>query len=126
MAHRHSREAWSPKEALLGRDRRIFLRVPVKVACRMNNRLFGLESAGTTVNLSLGGVGVVAPVNWPEGSQVDVHLGDYGMRLEGLVVFRRDASPEFRYGVKFQRLKYRDLAKLRRILQKNHHGPLTI
>jgi PilZ domain-containing protein len=126
LAHRHSREEWSPRQALLGRDRRIFVRVPVAVSCRMHNRLFGLESGGTTVNLGLGGVGLLAPVNWPEGSQVEVHLGDYGMRLEGMVVFRRDAPPDYRYGVKFQRLGIRDLAKLRRILRKKHSGPLAL
>src|SRR5262249_10589895 len=90
LAHRHSREAWDPKEALLGRDRRIFQRVAVQIPCHMNNRVFGLESEGATVNLSLGGMGLVAPVAWPEGSQVQVRFGS--LELEGLIVFRKDTT----------------------------------
>ena len=53
LAHRHSRESWDPKMALSGRDRRVFQRVAVQIPCRMDNRLFGLESQASAVNLGL-------------------------------------------------------------------------
>jgi len=127
LSYRHSREAWNPRDALLGKDRRVFQRVSVQMPCRLDNRLFGLESDGATLNLSLGGVGLVAPVAWPEGSQVKVHLSD--MDLNGIIVYRKDpvlSSKDCRYGVKFQRLKMRDLLKLRKVLQKNYQGPLAV
>jgi len=127
LAHRHSRESWDPKMALQGRDRRVFQRVVVQMPCRIDNRLFGLESDGATVNLSLGGVGLVAPVTWPEGSQVRVHLNE--LALDGLIVFRKDpilSNPECRYGIKFQKLRLRDLVKLRKVLQGNYQGPLAV
>ena len=126
LAHRHSRESWDPKQALQGRDRRVFQRVVVQLPCRMDNRLFGLESDGSTVNLSLGGMGLLAPVTWPEGSQVRVCFN--GLVLEGLIVYRKDpalASQECRYGIKFQKLRFRDLMKLRKVLQGNYQGPLA-
>src|SRR5438552_16326418 len=101
LAHKHSREAWDPREALSGKDRRVFQRVAVQTPCRMDNRLFGLESAGSVVNLSLGGMSLVAPVSWPEGSHVQVSFES--LVLNGLVVYRRDATSsdhEFRYGIK--------------------------
>ena len=127
LAHRHSRESWDPKTALQGRDRRIFQRVGVKIPCQMDNQLFGLESQASAINLSLGGMSVVAPVTWPEGSQVRVHFDR--LVLEGLIVYRKDptlASQECRYGIKFQKLRLNDLLKLRRILQGNFQGPLAV
>jgi len=61
-----------PSRRFLGKDRRVFQRISVQIPCKMDNQLFGLESEGSTVNLSLGGMGLVAPVSWPEGSQVRV------------------------------------------------------
>src|SRR4029077_17363051 len=88
LAHKHSRETWDPKAASLGKERRVFQRIPVRIPCKMDNQLFGLESDGSTVNLSLGGVGLVAPVSWPEGSQVRVSFN--ALVLNGLIVYRRD------------------------------------
>ena|SRR5579871_6692968 len=127
LAHKHSRESWDPKRALLGKDRRIFQRVAVQLPCRMDNRLFGLESQGSTTNLSLGGMALVAPVTWPEGSQVRVSFDS--LVLEGLVVYRRDptvSDKECRYGIKFQKMRYKDLLKLRKVLQNNYKGPLAV
>jgi hypothetical protein len=127
LAHRHSREVWDPKQALLGRDRRIFQRVSVEIPCRLNNPLFGLESEGSTVNLSLGGVGIVAPVAWPEGSEVRVQLGS--LSLAGLIVYRKDVSvsnTQCRYGIKFRRVRFRELLQLRRVLAQSHKGPLAV
>src|SRR5690242_9522298 len=90
LSYRHSREAWDPKQALQGRDRRVFQRVAVQIPCRMDNRLFGLESEGATTNLSLGGMALVAPVTWPEGSQVRVTFR--GVALDGLIVYRKDPT----------------------------------
>ena len=118
LAHKHSRETWDPTDALLGKDRRIFERISVQIPCKINNQLFGLESEGSTVNLSLGGMGLVAPVSWPEGSQVRVSFK--ALVLNGLIVYRRDAAAvneECRYGIKFQKLGLTDLFKLRKIIQ---------
>ena len=126
IAHRHSREAWDPKQALLGKDRRVFQRVPLQIPCQMDNRLFGLESKGSTVNLSLGGMGIVAPVSWPEGSHVRVSFGT--LVVNGLIVYRRDATAadqECRYGIKFQKLGMFELMKLRKVLKENYKGPLA-
>ena len=127
LAHRHSRESWDPKTALLGRDRRVFQRVAVQMPCRMDNRLFGLKSEGATINLSLGGMGLVAPVAWPEGSQVRVCFNE--LALDGLVVYRKDptlSSQECRYGIKFQKLRLKDLLRLRKVLQGIYQGPLAV
>ncbi len=127
LAHKHSRESWDPKQAFLGKDRRVFQRVAVQVPCRMDNRLFGLESQGSTLNVSLGGMSLMAPVSWPEGSQVLVSFG--ALVLDGLVVYRRDASAtnqECRYGIKFQKLGLSNLMKLRKVLQENYKGPLAV
>jgi hypothetical protein len=118
LAHKHSRESWDPKQALLGKDRRVFDRITVQMPCKIDNQLFGLESEGSTVNLSLGGMGLVAHVSWPEGSQVRVSFD--AIVLNGLIVYRRDASAtnqECRYGIKFQKLGLMDLFKLRKIIQ---------
>lgn len=96
----------------------------------MDNRLFGLESQGSTLNLSLGGMGLMAPVAWPEGSQVRVHLDSLSLVVDGLVVFRQEASEDSnaqcRYGVKFQRMGLKELLKLRRALRENYKGPLAV
>jgi len=118
LAHKHSRESWDPTQALLGKDRRVFQRIIVQIPCKMDNQLFGLESQGSTVNISLGGMGLMAPVSWPEGSQVRVSFDT--VVLNGLIVYRRDAAAanqECRYGIKFQKLGLIDLFKLRKIIQ---------
>jgi hypothetical protein len=125
-AHRHSREEWSPRESLLGKDRRIFQRIAVRLPCRMDSRLFGLESEGRMMNLSLGGMGLVAPVTWPEGSQVRIYLAALDLRMEGVIVFRAEGSEGFRYGVKFQRVGLPQLVKLRRALRQEFKGPLVV
>jgi hypothetical protein len=127
LAHRHSRESWDPKMALQGKDRRIFQRVSIQLSCRIENRLFGLESQASAVNLSLGGMSVVAPVTWPEGSQVRVLFNE--LVLNGLIVYRRDptlSNQECRYGIKFQGLRVTDLLKLRKVLQGVFQGPLAV
>jgi hypothetical protein len=126
QAHRQSREVWSPREGLLGRDRRIFQRIGIQIPCRMDSRLFGLESHGKVLNLSLGGVGLVAPVTWPEGSQVRVFLEGLDLRMEGLIVFRAETNDGFRYGVKFQRIGVHQLMKVRRALRQEYRGPLIV
>ena len=126
LAHRHSRESWDPKMALQGKDRRIFQRVSIQMPCQMDNRLFGLESQASAVNLSLGGISVVAPVTWPEGSQVRVHFET--LVIDGLIVYRKDATladQECRYGIKFEKLRLKDLLKLRKVLQRQYQGPLA-
>ena len=125
-AYRHSREEWSPKEALLGRDRRIFHRVTSRVSCRMTSRLFGLESAGTAINLSLGGAGVLAPVTWPEGSQIRFVLDEYKFDVGGIICFRVDSDQQFRYGIKFDKITMSELQRLRKILRERYKGPLAI
>jgi hypothetical protein len=93
----------------------------------MDNRLFGLESEASAVNLSLGGMSVVAPVTWPEGSEVKIRFEE--LELDGLIVYRRDptlADKECRYGIKFQKLHMTDLLKLRKVLQGNFQGPLAV
>jgi len=127
LAHRHSRESWDPKQALLGRDRRVFQRVAVQLSCRMDHRLFGLESQASAINLSLGGIALLAPVTWPEGSQVRVSFDEFV--LDGLIVYRKDpalSSTECRYGIKFQKLRLTDLLKLRKMLQSHYQGPLAV
>ncbi len=127
LAHKHSRESWDPQHALLGKDRRVFQRVPVEFPCKMSNQMFGLESEGASTNLSLGGIALVSPVAWPEGSQVRVSFNS--LELDGLIVYRRDvtvSNPECRYGIKFRKLCYKDLLKLRKMLQDNYKGPLAV
>src|SRR5688500_785605 len=105
LAHQHSRQTWDPLQASLGKERRIFQRIALDMPCRMNNPLFGLESDASVVNLSMGGMGVVAPVSWPEGSQIKVVFNS--LELAGMVVFRRDPASSkepCRYGIKFQKL----------------------
>lgn len=125
-AHRQSRKIWTPKEALLGRDRRIFFRVPVHVACRLDSDVFGLESPATVVDVSLGGAGLTAPVSWPEGSQVRIRFDEYAFQVNGVICFRLEGKSTMRYGVQFQRLGVRALLQLRKILRERHQGPLSI
>lgn len=117
LAHSHSRKQWDPSQASLGKERRVFLRVAYASPCKMDHPLYGLQSEGKAVNLSMGGMGLEAPVAWPEGSQVNVTFDS--LVLSGLVVFRKSpSSPKepCRYGIKFQKLSYSDLLKLRRII----------
>ncbi len=117
LAHRHSRQTWDPTQAGLGKERRIFLRKALTVPCKMDNPLYGLESEGSTTNVSLGGMGLIAPVSWPEGSQVKVRFES--LHLSGMVVYRQDpgmSQEPCRYGIKFQKLSIRDLFKLRSII----------
>jgi len=126
VAYRQSRQAWRPQQAHLGRDRRVFRRIPIKIAYRMRNRVYGLETDGSLANLSLGGAGFVAPVNWAEGSQIHLIIEEYKFACDGLIVFRKAEGNQFMYGAKFQSLSVKNLMKLRRILKKNHNGPLTV
>ncbi len=116
MAHAHSRKIWDPTQANLGKERRVFQRITLKLPCKMDNPLFGLESEGSTENLSMGGMGLLAPVSWPEGSQVRVSFNS--LSLNGMVVYRRDGVTKepARYGIKFQELGISDLFKLRKII----------
>ncbi len=126
VAYRESRQVWRPQQAHLGRDRRIFRRVPVKVMYRIRNRVYGLESEGMLANLSLGGAGFWAPINWPEGSPVHLAIDEFQFAVDALIVFRKSSGAEFMYGARFQALSLSNLMKLRAILNKNHDGPLTI
>jgi len=128
LARGQSRQGWNPKQALLGRDRRIFERVALELPCRFENKLYGQQAQGSTVNISLGGVGLVAPVTWPEGSHIWFSIE--GLSVEGLIVFRRpspDGDPrECLYGVKFQNMRFKDLSQVRKLLRKHFHGPLAV
>jgi hypothetical protein len=126
LAFRESRETWRPQQANLGRDRRVFRRIDVKVAYRMRNRVYGVETEGQLANLSLGGVGFVAPANWAEGSPIHLVISDYGFASDGVIVFRKADGAQFFYGAKFQALSVKNLLRLRRVLKKNNDGPLTV
>ncbi len=104
----------------------MFRRVPVRITYKMRNRVYGLETEGLLADLSLGGVGFVAPVNWPEGSQIHVTVGAFGFQSDCVIVYRRPAGEEFFYGAKFQSTSLRHLSRLQKILKKNHDGPLTV
>lgn len=126
LAHQHSREPWTPRQILLGKDRRIFQRVPVNVPCRMDNSLYGMQTSGTAVNLSLGGVGLMADVNWPEGSEVRVFIEALDLQMAGTIVFRKEEQPVSRYGVKFSSMGLLALWRLHRILRNRYQGPLAV
>ena len=126
LAHRHSLESWTPTQSLLGRDRRIFQRIPLNGTCQLTNPLFNLESKGEIVNLSLGGAGVVAPVTWPEGGRIRIQVESLSFDVEAVIVFRKEQAAMYRYGVKFINLGFRPLFQLRRILRQNYSGPLTV
>ena len=125
-AYRHSLEAWSPKESLLGHDRRIFHRVERSFECRLNSRLYGLESGGRTINLSLGGMNVVAPVEWPEGSRLRVTIASADFGADAIICFRVPFDKESRYGLKFQNAGLRELITLRRILRETYQESLLV
>jgi hypothetical protein len=125
-AHRISREIWDPRQANLGADRRVFHRVAVSIPCRLIHSSFGLESAATALNIGLGGTGVLAPVNWSEGSRIRVRLDPLGLDVNAVIVFRREEASQFHYGVKFQEVGFFDILKLRRFLQKHYPGRLTL
>jgi len=125
LARRSSRRTWTHKEALLGRDRRVFYRVPMQSPCRLSNRLFGLEGRGVTLNLGLCGAGFAAPIQWPEASRIRFQMESPEFSAEAMIVFRVDATPECRYGIKFQDMGFRQLVRLRRILREKYDGPLA-
>jgi c-di-GMP-binding flagellar brake protein YcgR len=125
-ALRHSRENGDPDNAALGRDRRFFQRIPVRIAVKMKNRVYGLEAQGTLVDLSLGGAGFIVPVNWPEGSHVRLRLEGLDFEADTIVVFRIEEAANFHYGVQFKRLQLGQAYKLRRILRDRHSGPLSL
>jgi hypothetical protein len=122
LAYRRSREIWLPEQAGLGQDRRVFQRVMVRMPCQMSSPLFGLEAACQTIDLSLDGLGLKAPVNWAEGNHVRLELNDAGFAAEGTIAYRREDPPQFRYGVKFKNLGWLQIMHLRRFLKQNHRG----
>jgi hypothetical protein len=125
LAYRRSREPFEIQQVGLGKDRRIFLRVSLQIPCSIANPMFGLESPASTVDASLEGVGVLAPVNWSQGSRIRVKLEAISFEADGIIVFRREESPHFRYGVRFQSTALLQLLKLRRLLKKSHGGRLS-
>jgi hypothetical protein len=125
LAYRKSREMYDPRQAGLGQDRRIFYRVTLKVVCRMLSPMFGLETSGTTVDVSLNGVGVIVPANWAEGNRIRVRIDDIKFEADGIIVFRKEEEPQFRYGVRFQNTGIFQILKLRRFLQGHHSGRLS-
>jgi c-di-GMP-binding flagellar brake protein YcgR len=126
VAYKESRQAWRPQQAQLGRDRRQFYRVPIRVACRTSNRTYGQEMEATLVNLSLGGAGFLAPAKWPEGSRVRIVIDTLRFETNAVTVFRGDGASDFLYGVKFERMGIRNIVKLRRILRQHYQGSLTL
>jgi hypothetical protein len=126
LAYRLSRETWSAEEAGLGQDRRVFHRVPVKIECKLTNPMFGLETSGTTVDLSLEGLGVGLPVNWSEGNRIHVRIESINFDADAIVVFRKEeALGQYRYGIKFQNIGIFQIIRMRRFLQKHHGGRLS-
>jgi hypothetical protein len=126
LAHRRSREEWQPKQANVGKDRRVFYRVPVTLPCLLVHPMFGLEVLAATVNMSLEGAGLSAPVNWSEGSRVHLRFEAIGLDVDGIIVFRKEEAPRFRYGVMFQKLGLFQILKLRRFLRSQHTGRLSL
>lgn len=126
LAYRRAREAFDTQPSNLGQDRRVFERVHRQVNCRLANPMFGLETLGTTVDISLDGLGVVAPINWSQGSRVRLWIDDIGFEAAGLIVFRKEETPQFRYGIRFTKTGIFQILKLRRFLQQNHSGRLTV
>jgi hypothetical protein len=126
LAFRQSRVSWKPQQTQLGRDRRRFHRVSIRVACRMNNRMYGMDTSGMLVNLSLGGAGFTAPAKWPEGNRVRVFIDEFRFVANAIIVFRGDGESDFLYGVKFERMGLKNILKLRRILRRHFQGSLTL
>jgi hypothetical protein len=114
------------EQAGAGQDRRVFRRVPVVVPCRIANAMFGLESEATTVNISMDGMGLLAPVNWSESSRIRIQLAPAGFETEGVIVYRKGETPGYRYGVRFAGTKISQIFKLRRFLKQHHSGKLSL
>ena len=125
-AYRKSREFFDPRQSGLGQDRRVFHRVPLEIPCRLVSPMFGLETSGTTVDISLDGLGVTVPANWAEGNRVRVRLDSIKFEASGIIVFRKEEGHLFRYGVRFQQTGFFQILKLRRSLQEHYSGRLTI
>jgi hypothetical protein len=125
-AYRRSREIFLEQVPGGGRDRRVFQRVQLQTACRLSNPVFGLESSGTTTDISLDGLGVIAPVNWAHGNRIRLSLGAAGFEASGVIVFRREEAPNFRYGVRFEKTGLLQILKLRRFLKQTHKGRLKL
>ena len=126
LAYRRSHEVFDARAASVGQDRRIFQRVPIKVDCRLTNPVFGLESVGSTIDISLDGLGVMAPVNWAQGNRIRIWLESAGFEAAGVIVFRKEEAPNFRYGVRFEQTGILQILKLRRFLKQNHSGRLRL
>jgi hypothetical protein len=109
-----------------GQDRRVFQRVPLKVPCGLTNPLFGLETTGTTIDISLDGLGLTAPVNWSEGNHIRIQFKESMLDAEAVIVFRKEEAPVFRYGVRFRKAGLFQILKLRRFLKKHYSGPLSL
>ena len=92
----------------------------------MENRVYGLQAHGSLVDLSLGGAGFVVEANWPEGGHVRLEIVEFGFEADAIIVFRKEETPYFHYGVQFKRLKLSEVYKLRRLLRERHHGPLSL
>jgi hypothetical protein len=92
----------------------------------MNNRLYGMDTSGTLVNLSLGGAGFTAPAKWPEGNRVRVFIDEFRFVADAVIVFRGDGETDFLYGIKFERIGLNNIVKLRCILRRHYQGSLTL
>ena len=75
--------------------------------------------------MSLNGVGVVVPANWAEGNRIRVRIDEIKFEADGIIVFRKEEAPQFRYGVRFQNTGIFKILKLRRFLQSHHNGRLS-
>lgn len=126
VAYQRSREAVHVQPGAGGQDRRVFLRVPVVVGCTLFNPMFGLESEGRTINVSMDGLGLTAPVNWSESSRIRIRLESVGFESEGVVVFRKEEAGQFRYGVRLIRTRVTQILKLFRFLHRHHSGKLSL
>ncbi len=126
LAYRSSRQLFDSRVPMHGQDRRVFQRVPVKLSCDLANPLFGLETTGTTIDISLDGLGLTAPVNWSEGNHIRVQFKELQFDANAVIVFRKEEASVFRYGVRFRRANIFQILKLRRFLKKYHSGPLSL
>jgi hypothetical protein len=126
LARQRSRERWRPLTVDPGRDRRVFYRVSLQMPCKLIQPMFGLEAAGSTIDLSLEGAGLFAPVNWAEGSRVRLQLESVDFESAAVIVYRKQEEvSRFRYGVKFEHMGFFQIVKLRRWLQKKYSGRLS-
>ncbi len=126
LAYQRSRQAVHLQQAVKGQDRRVFRRVPVVVACQIRNPMLGLESAGLTVNISMDGLGLTAPVSWAEASRIRIRLEGVNFESEGVVMFRKEEAPQFRYGIRLVGTRISEIFKLFRFLRQHHSGPLSL